>query len=55
MCIELDGETTFAPTIKMPNGSTITPTNDEWLWAFAIRGCDWAIEAIEGRLKCAKG
>jgi hypothetical protein len=29
------------------NETTIYPTGIEWLLAFAIKGCDWAIKAIE--------
>lgn len=48
---------TFAPSIKIGN-TTITPDGWEWVLAFAIRGCDWAIEEAskpefrEGVVKC---
>lgn len=29
------------------NEKTIYPTGIEWLFAFAIRGCGWAIKALE--------
>jgi hypothetical protein len=29
------------------NETTIYPTGNEWLLAFAFKGCDWAIKALE--------
>lgn len=29
------------------NETTIYPTGIEWLFAFAIKGCDWAVKALE--------
>lgn len=36
----------FAPSILLPNGETYTPTNYEWVFAFAIRGVPWAVEQM---------
>jgi hypothetical protein len=33
--------------VDQKTGETIYPTGDEWLLAFAIRGCRWAVDAIE--------
>lgn len=37
----------FSPSITMSDGSSITPTNKEWLIAYSIKGCKWAIEALD--------
>jgi len=29
------------------NEKTIYPTGIEWLFAFAIKGCEWAVKALE--------
>jgi hypothetical protein len=29
------------------NETTIYPTGIEWLFAFAFKGCDWAIKQLE--------
>lgn len=48
---------TFAPSIVI-DGQTVTPDGWQWILAFAIRGCDWAIEEAskpefrEGVVKC---
>ena len=34
---------TFAPRV-MVDGQAVTPEGWMWVLAFAIRGCDWAIE-----------
>ncbi len=39
--------TSFAPTVLTRDGRTITPTGVEWLLAFALRGCEWAIRDLE--------
>ena len=40
------------PGILMPGGGTIYPTGVEWIVAFALKGCQWAIDEIEsGRLE----
>lgn len=37
------------------NLETIYPTGAEWIIAFAIKGCQWAIDEIEsGRLQVAQ-
>ena len=38
---------TFAPSILLPDGRTITPSGLTWLLAFAIAGCKWAEDALE--------
>ena len=30
---------------------TYYPTDDEWLLAFALQGCQWAIDAVETKMK----
>jgi hypothetical protein len=34
------------PGIVTRDGTTIYPTGYEWLLAFAIRGCQWAIDML---------
>ena len=36
----------FAPTVIV-DGKTVTPAGWMWLWAFALRGCDWAIKEVD--------
>jgi hypothetical protein len=37
------------------NKTTIYPTGAEWILAFALKGCQWAIDEIEsGRLQQAQ-
>lgn len=36
----------FSPSIRTPFGETVVPTNFEWVLAFALKGCQWAIDAI---------
>ena len=52
----------FAPAINV-NGETITPKGYEWIMAFALRGCEWAIKEaskpeffaiVRADLKCNK-
>lgn len=31
---------------------TIYPTGDEWILAFALKGCQWAIDIIEEKRQC---
>jgi hypothetical protein len=47
-------KTTFAPGIVTRWGDTIYPTGDEWLLFFALKGCKWAVEALEEREKKIK-
>lgn len=35
------------PGVRLPDGRTYYPTGLEWLVAFAMAGCQWAIEALE--------
>jgi hypothetical protein len=42
------------PTLQMPDGTTETPTNVEWLIAFAIKGCQWAIDALPEAIRVAE-
>jgi len=35
---------TFAPSIRLKNGAFYEPRGWEWILAFAINGCDWAIQ-----------
>ena len=35
---------TFAPTVKMRDGRTVTPRGWMWVMGFALAGCDWAIK-----------
>lgn len=35
------------PGIVLNNGETYYPTGIEWILAFALKGCDWAIKALE--------
>jgi len=35
------------PGIVCKDGSTYYPTGDEWMLAFALKGCQWAIDAVE--------
>jgi hypothetical protein len=45
----------FAPGIVTPDGRTVYPTGYEWLLAFALRGCQWAIDLLpEAELNYAK-
>lgn len=37
---------TIRPGIVMPNGAVVYPTGFEWLLAFAISGCQWAVDAL---------
>jgi len=36
----------FAPSIVTKTGEVYYPTGDEWLFFFALSGCDWAKEAL---------
>lgn len=36
----------FAPQLVYKSGAIATPTNIEWLLAFAIKGCKWAEEVL---------
>jgi hypothetical protein len=38
---------TIRPGIVTSTGETIYPTGDEWILAFAIKGCQWAIDIVE--------
>lgn len=38
---------TISPSILTHDGKTIYPTNTEYLLAFAIKGCKWAVTALE--------
>ena len=44
--VYINSSETFAPTIRTSDGRTLTPTNIEWLLAFAIHGCKWAEDAM---------
>ena len=35
------------PGIVTSSGETIYPTGTEWLLAFALKGCQWAIDALQ--------
>jgi len=41
----LDARSSFAPTVVMPGGRTVTPEGWMWVLGFAMAGCKWAIEA----------
>lgn len=43
----LGARTSFAPTVVMPGGGTVTPEGWMWVLGFAMAGCEWAIEAAE--------
>jgi hypothetical protein len=43
----LGARTSFAPTVVMPGGGTVTPEGWMWVLGFALAGCEWAIEAAE--------
>lgn len=38
---------TFAPTVRMPEGDDYTPAGWEWVLAFAVAGCEWAIKEAD--------
>lgn len=38
---------TFAPTVKMQDGQTVTPRGWMWVLGFALAGCDWAIKEAD--------
>lgn len=42
---------TIRPGIVLRDGTTYYPTGDEWLLAFAINGCQWAIDEVLRREK----
>jgi hypothetical protein len=44
---QLGGRSSFAPTVTMPGGGTVTPEGWMWVLGFAMAGCEWAIEAAE--------
>lgn len=47
----MEEKMTICPGIVLQDGRTIYPTGAEWILAFAIAGCQWAIDEIEsGRL-----
>jgi len=50
--VELTMNETIRPTLQMPDGTTETPTNIEWLIVFAIKGCQWAIDALPDAFVC---
>jgi hypothetical protein len=35
------------PGIVLEDGTTYYPTGEEWLLAFALKGCEWAARALE--------
>jgi hypothetical protein len=35
---------TFAPKVRMKDGTDYEPRGWEWIFAFALAGCEWAIE-----------
>jgi len=37
----------FSPGVRLTNGRTITPRGWEWILAFAMAGCDWAIQEAD--------
>ena len=39
--------TSISPGVLLNDGTTYYPKGYEWLLAFALRGCQWAIEALE--------
>ena len=41
---------TFAPSILLEDGTTYEPRGWEWILAFALDGCDWAVKKA-----CAPG
>ena len=34
----------FAPSVLMSDGTTYKPRGWEWVLAFALRGCEWAVK-----------
>jgi len=34
----------FSPTVLLKDGTTYAPKGWEWILAFALHGCDWAIK-----------
>jgi hypothetical protein len=36
----------FAPSVRLRGGRVVTPTGRQWLMAFAMAGCQWAINAL---------
>lgn len=38
---------TFAPSVLLKNGETCTPKGWEWVSAFALNGCEWAIKEVD--------
>jgi hypothetical protein len=49
------GETkSVRPALQMKDGTTVYPTNVEWLIAFAIKGCQWAIDALPEAIRVAE-
>jgi len=44
----------FAPGIVTEDGRTIYPTGLEWILAFALNGCQWAIDALPEAIENAK-
>ncbi len=43
----MDDRIQLEPGIVIADGSTIYPTGPEWILAFAIKGCQWAIDMLE--------
>jgi hypothetical protein len=44
----------FSPGLVMKDGTSVQPTNIEWLIAFAIKGNQWAIDALPEAIDNAK-
>lgn len=38
---------TFAPKVRMSAGYDYTPAGWEWIMAFAVAGCEWAIKEAD--------
>ncbi len=44
----------FAPQFVMQDGSVQTPTHVEWLLVFAIKGFQWAIDALPEAIRLSE-
>lgn len=45
--MDRDNRTIIRPGILLPDGHTIYLTGAEWVLAFAIAGCQWAVDIVE--------
>ena len=43
----MEAATKIRPGVVLPDGRTYYPTGREWLLAYAVAGCQWAVDALE--------